>query len=95
MCKVQPIPRELWGALGLVANYLDFAQTVTGNWNPRLTDAIALVTEYQACHRADGGVSQRGEIPQMWNSNTVFTPHREFKKKMKCYEQPLLPFSDV
>lgn len=94
MVKVQPIPEQLWGALGVVCNYLDFAQTVTGRWNPTLTDAIALVKEYQACHRADGGVSQRGEIPQAWNKETVFTPYREVRCKEKCSNQLLLPFGD-
>jgi len=95
MSKIHSIPQQLWGALGLVTNHLDFAQATTGNWNPRLTHAIKLVKEYQSCFGANGKVSQRGEIPQCWNPYTIFTPHRKVGEKELRYDQPLLPFEEV
>ena len=92
MSKVQPIPKELWGALGLVSNHLEFAQAATGDWNPRLTNAIELLKEYQSCFRADGEVSQRGEVPQAWNRETVFTPHRAYSPREVCYNQLTFDF---
>jgi len=92
MVKVQPIHEKLWGALGLVSNYFDYAQALTGNAPSRLRDAVELLSEYHACFGADGRVSQRGEIPQCWNHFTIFTPHRKVGEKEVCREQLLLPF---
>ena len=92
--KVMPIPQQLWGALGLMINHFNYAQITMGNWNPSITNAIDLLTEYHACFTAQGKVSQRGEIPQAWNPSTIFTPHRQFKNKECRYDQPLLPFGE-
>ena len=92
MVKVQPIPQELWGAMGVIANHFDFAQALTGSANPSLKQAMSLLSEYHACFGADGSVSQRGEVPQCWNMNTIFTPHRELGTLEVCREQLLLPF---
>ena len=48
MSKVQPIPQELLGALGLMVNHFEFAHTAMGNWNPRVTKALELLKEYYA-----------------------------------------------
>ena len=95
MCKVQPIPEELWGALNYVTNEMKFALKVTRSRDTDLAKATALVSEYASCFGADGRVSQRGEIPQCWNRETIFTPHREVGvMEEKCIEQLLLPFGD-
>jgi|ETNvirenome_6_85_1030632.scaffolds.fasta_scaffold00128_54 hypothetical protein len=94
MVKVQPIPQELWGALNIVTSEVGFALKVTRSRNTPLGKANALIQEYASCFGADGRVSQRGEIPQCWNKETIFTPHRELGVGEKLIEQPLLPFTD-
>ena len=93
MSKVQPIPQELWGALGLMVNHFEFAQTAMGNWNPRVTKALELLKEYHACFDANGNISQRGEIPHCWNRDTIFKSHRMRREHECLLEQPLLPFT--
>jgi len=87
MCKVQPIPEELWGALNYVSHEVKMALAITHSRDTRLTKAVALLDEYGACFGADGRVSQRGEIPQCWNQDTIFTPHREVGEKEKLNTQ--------
>ena len=93
MSKVQPIPPELWGALNYVTHEVRMALAITRSRDKRLAEAVALLDEYASCFGADGRVSQRGEIPQCWNAETIFTPHRELNKGEVCREQPMLPFN--
>ena len=80
---ITPIDERLYKALCLVSNEInDILETLTDNdfQNDvdfmRLTDAIVLLDEYCKCFTAEGKVSQRGEIPQIWNPNTIFEAHR-------------------
>ena len=82
--KITPIPEQLWGALCILSGETkDLLEHATENDFSdnvdfiRLNDAYELVTEFILCHNATGEVSQRGEVPQCWNENTIFTPHRE------------------
>ena len=81
--KVEPIPEKLWSALGAVsgaAKVICDNKRIKYEWDRNnLSSSVDLVIEYILCHAADGSVSQRGEVPQCWNSDTVFTPHREVK----------------
>jgi len=95
MSKVQPIPQELWGALNLVTHEVRMALAITRSRNTRLAKAVALLDEYASCFGADGRVSQRGEIPQCWNAETIFTPHREFGKEEVCREQLTFNFDEM
>jgi len=92
--KVQPIHEKLWGALNYVTNEMKFALEVTRSRDTDLAKANALVNEYASCFGADGRVSQRGEVPQCWNQNTIFTPYREVGVNENRIEQLLLPFED-
>ena len=92
MTKVAPIPEELWGAINIVTSAVELATKITNSADSRLIKANALLSEYGACFRADGSVSQRGELPQCWNPETIFTPHRELGREEVCREQLLLPF---
>ena len=87
MMKIQPIPEQLWKALCIVAGEIeDILEHATKNDFDntgdylRLVEAGDLVTEFILCHDANGNVSQRGQIPQIWNENTIWTPHREVNK---------------
>ena len=80
---ITPIDEKLYKALCLVSNEMnDILETLTGNDFEndndfmRLTDAIVLVDEYCKCFTAKGEVSQRGEVPQIWNSDTIFEAYR-------------------
>tara|TARA_R100000458_G_scaffold59432_1_gene70013 strand:- start:2300 stop:2593 length:294 start_codon:yes stop_codon:yes gene_type:complete len=92
MSQVQPIPQELWGAMGVIISYLDFANDVSHGLPSKLREATNLLQEYRSCFGADGSVSQRGEMPQCWNPNTIFTPHREVGENEFLTYQPMLPF---
>ena len=78
--KVEPIDERLLHAISHVANY-----TKHNLENPDeeyqhtegLEDALALVQEYTSCFAWNGEVSQRGEVPQCWNEDTIFEPHYE------------------
>lgn len=94
MSKVQPIPQELWGAMGVIISYLDFAHHVSDGLPLKLREANNLLHEYRSCFGADGSVSQRGEIPQCWNPNTIFTPHRELGANEIVCTQLDLPFEE-
>jgi hypothetical protein len=90
--KIQPIHEKLWGALNIATNEISMALAITRSRDTRLAQANELLKEYASCFGADGRVSQRGEIPQCWNPETIFTPHREFGEEEVCYNQLLLPF---
>lgn len=108
MVKVTPIPEELWGALNYVTGEIDdMLQEIDylkgadhDSWTEfeaekeRLKTANDLVKEYTSCFGADGRVSQRGEIPQCWNEDTIFTPHRDVRPLERLSEQPILPFEE-
>jgi hypothetical protein len=97
--KVQPIPQELWGALNHVIDYAKFKsrQFTDADYEYALgiKESIKLLDEYASCFGADGRVSQRGEIPQCWNDETIFTPYREMREDEQLLEQPMLPFTEV
>jgi len=83
--KITPIPRELWEALCVISGELkDVLEHATKNDFEndldfiRLEESQRLLTEFILCHDANGKISQRGEIPQCWDENTIWTPHREF-----------------
>ena len=85
--KNTPIPKELWGALCVISGEVtDVLKHATENDFEndvdfiRLTESLELLTEFILCHGADGRVSQRGEVPQCWNDETIWTPHRKFHK---------------
>tara|TARA_R100000458_G_scaffold35528_1_gene32914 strand:- start:3312 stop:3605 length:294 start_codon:yes stop_codon:yes gene_type:complete len=94
MTKVQPIPEELWGAMNIVTSTIDLAIKITNTGDSRLIKANELISEYASCFGADGSISQRGEIPQCWNPQTIFTPHRSLEEEEVCREQMLLPFEE-
>ena len=106
MVKVSQIPAELWGALNHVTSevteMLEDIDYLKGDGHgeefeaekKRLKNANELVKEYAACFGADGRVSQRGEIPQCWNEDTIFTPHRKRSLNEQLTEQPMLPFEE-
>tara|TARA_Y100000310_G_scaffold170860_1_gene171005 strand:+ start:780 stop:1073 length:294 start_codon:yes stop_codon:yes gene_type:complete len=94
MTRITPIPEELWGAINFVTFEVNRAIELTRSRDTRLAEANALLLEYGACFCADGKVSQRGEIPQCWNPETIFTPHREVKPKERIVEQLTLPFEN-
>ena len=81
--KISPIDEQLYKALCLVSNEMndimkhatenDFEQD---NEFMRIRDAVELLDEYTSCFTADGEVSQRGEVPQVWNENTIFEASR-------------------
>ena len=48
-------------------------------WKERLESSLNLVNEYLSCFTADGNVSQRGIIPQVWNPTTIFETDEEMK----------------
>ena len=80
---ITPIDEALYKAFCLVSNEMnDILETLTGNDFEndkdfmRLTDAIILLDEYCKCFTAEGKVSQRGEVPQIWNPNTIFEAQR-------------------
>ena len=87
MTKIQPIPEQLWRALAIVSNEVkDILDHATENdfgddaEFMRVKDSYELVSEYVSCFGADGNISQRGEVPQVWNEDTIFTPHRELRE---------------
>ena len=92
--KVQPIHEKLWGAMNIVTSTISLAINITNTGDSRLIKENELISEYASCFGADGSVSQRGEIPQCWNRETIFTPYRELGVMEKLIEQPLLPFGD-
>jgi len=95
MSKVHPIPEKLWGALNYITSEVGLAIKITRSSDIKLAKANELIEEYASCFGADGRVSQRGEIPQCWNRETIFTPHRQVGNKELRYDQPLLPFNEV
>ena len=95
MCKVQPIPEKLVGAINIATQEITMALALTRSRDTRLSQANTLLKEYGACFGADGRLSQRGEVPQCWNVETIFTPHRELGRVEVCMEQPLLDFEGV
>ena len=82
--KIPPIPEAFYKALCLMSNEVkdillhatehDFTNNVD---YLRLVEAQDTVEEFILCHDALGGISQRGEVPQCWNKNTIWTPYRE------------------
>ena len=97
--KIQPIPQELWGALNHVIGYAKHKAKQLSDadyeYANGIKDSIKLLDEYASCFGADGRVSQRGEIPQCWNNETIFTPHRDRRENECLLEQPMLPFTEV
>ena len=86
--KITPIPEELWRALSLLSNEVeDVLKHATENDFENhidyinLRESADLVSEFISCYTAKGEVSQRGEVPQCWNENTIFTPHRELREE--------------
>ena len=94
MVKVQAIHEKLWGALNYITSEVGFAVEITRSKSTPLAKANNLVREYASCFGSDGKVSQRGEVPQCWNRETIFTPHREVGVVETPIEQPLLPFKE-
>tara|TARA_R110000765_G_scaffold27870_5_gene67476 strand:+ start:99 stop:458 length:360 start_codon:yes stop_codon:yes gene_type:complete len=92
MVKVQPIHEKLWGALNYVTSEVTMALTITRSRDTRLAEANNLLHEYASCFGANGKVSQRGEVPQCWNQETIFTPYREVGGMETLTEQLMLPF---
>ena len=92
--KITPIHEKLWGALNIVTNHMDMAIATTRCRDTRLVEANELLKEFSACHGSDGRVSQRGEVPNCWNPETIFTPLRELKPNEILLEQPPFPFGD-
>jgi len=84
--KITNIDERLLSAISKVVNNLKY------NQNMELTEALDLLDEYRLCFKANGEVSQRGEIPQCWNENTIFTPHREVGKIEKELLETQLEF---
>ena len=94
--KNTPIPKELWGALCVISGEVtDVLKHATENDFEndvdfiRLTESLELLTEFILCHDANGEVSQRGEIPQCWNENTIWTPYRELgnnERLQPCFD---------
>lgn len=106
MCKIQPIPPKMWEALCIVSGEIkdcldsitkmdlhSMEECVVTEYN-RIEEAYKLLIEFISCHRADGTVSQRGEVPQCWNENTIWTPHRDVAKQDIQRIHPLLPFGE-
>ena len=78
--KIEPIDERLYRAIAHVAGYAKHMAEETDHeykYGESLNDSIALVREYTSCFAADGTVSQRGEVPQCWNEDTIFEPHYE------------------
>lgn len=85
--KISPIPERFWKSLCVISGEIDdLMEHATENDFEndldflRLEEAQKLLTEFILCHGADGKVSQRGEVPQCWDDETIWTPHRKFDK---------------
>jgi len=85
--KITPIDERLRYALCLISNEVnDVVKGMTKedfddeNEFMRLEDAASLLDEYCSCFGCDGSVAQRGEVPQVWNADTIFEPHRTLMK---------------
>ena len=76
--KIKPIDDRLYRAIAHVSGYAKHMAEETEHeykYGKGLNNSIELVNEYISCFAADGTVSQRGEVPQCWNEDTIFEPH--------------------
>ena len=79
-----PIDERLWKALNHVCGYAEHQSDcmTDADWKyaDGLQESIALVSEYASCFGADGRISQRGEKPSAWNTETIFDDYNELSE---------------
>jgi len=75
--KITPIHKELRNS---IVRTLGAAESVLSGkeyiYKKYLEEAVKIVSEYVLCLQANGEVSQRGEIPHIWNRDTIFESYR-------------------
>jgi hypothetical protein len=76
-----PIDERLWKALNHVCGYAEHKSDCMTDadyaFSEGLKDSIKLLREYSSCFGADGRISQRGEKPSAWNTETIFDDYNE------------------
>jgi len=86
--KIEPIDARLLRAMSHVSGFADemlnehdylYGDEDGYHYLDNLKESLELVKEYTSCFGADGRVSQRGQIPDAWNPDTIFESDSDYK----------------